>query len=117
MVGFNTKYFVYGVLQPYSSRDLRQLPSLDLLEEIHRALGFRLKLTDVAAATLNVRKSADGLEAVRMFRAGKIAELMDYCQHDVALTRDLWHFARENGHLLYERHGRLQRVAVRAGRA
>lgn len=44
-----------------------------------------------------------------------MAELMDYCQHDVALTRDLWQFARENGHLLYESHGRLERVAVRAG--
>ena len=117
VVGFNTKYFDYAVLQPYTSRDLRRLPSLDLMEEIHRELGFRLSLADLAEATLNARKSADGSEAVKMFRAGKTAELMDYCQHDVALTRDLWQFARENGHLLYERHGRLERVAVRAGRA
>ncbi len=117
VIGFNTKGFDYTVLQPYSSRDLRQLPSLDLLEQIHRALGFRVSLADVAAATLNARKSADGLEAVKMFRADKIDELMDYCEQDVALTRDLWQFARENGHLLYERHGRSERVAVRAGRA
>lgn len=117
VVGFNTKKFDYAVLQPYSSRDLRRLPSLDLMEEIHRELGFRLSLTDLAEATLKARKSADGLEAVKMFRAGKMDELMGYCQHDVALTRDLWQFAKENGHLLYERHGRLERVAVRAGRA
>ncbi len=117
VVGFNTKRFDYAVLQPYTGHDLSRLPSLDLLEEVHRALGFRVKLTDLAKATLNARKSADGLEAVRLFRAGKIAELTEYCQQDVALTRDLWHFARENGHLLYESHGKLKRVTVRAGRS
>lgn len=117
VVGFNTKDFDYAVLQPYTNRDLRGLPSLDLLEEIHRALGFRVSLSDVAAATLGARKSPDGIEAVRMFRAGKLAELADYCQQDVSLTRDLWHYASQNGHLLYERHGAVRRVAVNAGRA
>jgi len=116
VVGFNTKRFDYAVLQPYTSRDLGRLPSLDLLDEIHRARGSWVSLADVAAATLNARKSADGIEAVKMFRAGRLAELAEYCQQDVALTRDLWHFARENGHLLYERRGRVERVAVQAKR-
>ncbi|MBI3762832.1 MAG: helicase, partial [Chloroflexi bacterium] len=44
VVGFNIKRFDYTVLQPYTGVRLADLPTLDLLEHIHRALGFRLPL-------------------------------------------------------------------------
>lgn len=114
VVGFNLKGFDYIVLQPYTDRDLLQLPTMDLMEEVYRGLNFRFrpKLDDLAAATLNTRKSGDGFKAVEMFRAGDMPGLKKYCQEDVAITRDLWQFAKEHGYLLCGSHGGLRRVAV-----
>jgi DEAD/DEAH box helicase domain-containing protein len=113
VVGFNSKGFDYGVLQPYTKHALRSLPSLDMLEEVTRTLGHRLKLDTLGKATLNAAKSGDGLQAVQWYREGKVGQLLEYCQQDVALTRDLWEFGRKYGYLLYEdRQGKLMRVAV-----
>jgi DEAD/DEAH box helicase domain-containing protein len=102
VVGFNTLGFDYAVLQPYGLRPLAGLPSLDLLAEIKKTLGFRLKLDSLAQATLKAEKSADGLQAVAWFREGKLEQLLSYCQKDVEITHRLWAFGREFGYLLFE---------------
>ena len=56
-----------------------RLPQLDLLEEIHRSLGYRVKLDDVAQATIGMGKTGHGLQAVEFWKEGKIKELADYC--------------------------------------
>lgn len=114
IVGFNIMRFDYPVLSAYTDFDFAALPSLDILEQIYRRLGFRVSLDGLAAATLNSRKSASGLDAIRWFREGEWQKLIDYCREDVLLTRDLYEFGRENGYLLYfdRRRGRKQRVPV-----
>ncbi len=113
VVGFNNKNFDNAVMAAYpGGAHLAALPTLDLLEEVSRNLGRRLKLDSLAQATLGTPKSADGLMAVKWWREGRLKELLDYCQMDVALTRDLWEFGRKYGYLLYEEKRGLMRLPV-----
>lgn len=101
VVGFNIKRFDYSVLGAYTSRDLKELNTFDILEDIHQRLGFRLGLDHLAKETLGSGKSADGLQAVAWFREGEMVKLTDYCRQDVATTRDLFQFGLDHGHLIY----------------
>jgi len=113
VVGFNVLSFDYVVLTAYTDHPLRKLPTVDMLDDIYRTLGFRLSLDALATATLGVGKSADGLQAIRWWRQGKMQELFDYCQQDVEVTRQLYEFGRQNKYLHYlDRRGRMRRVAV-----
>ncbi len=103
VVGFNVKRFDYAVLSAYTAEDLGRLPTLDLLEEVHRHLRFRLSLQALGEATLNAGKSADGLQAVEWWRAGELEKLTSYCQKDVELTRELFLYGQKHGYLLYRR--------------
>jgi len=101
VIGFNSKRFDYKVLTGYSRFDFWRLPGYDILESVKNRLGYRLSLDHLAEATLGARKSASGLDALRWWRQGRIEKIIDYCQMDVRLTRDLYLFARENGYLMY----------------
>lgn len=101
VVGFNNRRFDYQVLTGYTQRDLHQLPTLDLLEEIHNRLGYRLSLNRLVEETLGCKKTADGLQALAWYQEGKLLEIADYCREDVKLTRDLFLYAVENSHLLF----------------
>jgi DEAD/DEAH box helicase domain-containing protein len=101
IIGFNIKKFDYTVLNAYTNGDLKALPTFDILEDIHKRLGFRLSLDHLATETLDQGKTAHGLQAVEWFRKGEMEKLVDYCRSDVAITRDLFQFGLENGHLIY----------------
>ena len=114
VVGYNLLRFDYEVLRRYTADALKDLPTVDMLDVIHRSLGFRLKLDDVAAATLGEGKSADGLQAVRWFRQGEIDKVIDYCRRDVEVTWRVYDFGRQNGYIHYrDRSWRVRRVPVR----
>jgi len=114
VVGFNVRRFDYAVLQPYTSRRLADIPTVDVLEHVEQTLGFRLPLDALARGTLGATKSASGREAVQWFREGRLEELFDYCQQDVAVTRGLYEYGLANKHLRYvDRYGRVKRVPVR----
>ena len=102
IVGFNIRKFDYSVLSAYSNRDLLSLPTFDILEDVHRRLGFRLALDHLAKETLGRGKTAHGLQAVEWFRQGEMEKLTEYCRQDVAVTRDLFQYGLENGHLIYK---------------
>ncbi|MBI5523686.1 MAG: DEAD/DEAH box helicase [Desulfarculus sp.] len=110
VVGFNIKRFDYTVLSAYTQHDLLRLPTLDILEDVHSHLNYRLSLQSLASATLGAEKSADGLQAVAWWRAGDMDKLTRYCQQDVELTLGLARFGQEHGHLLFDRkdQGRLR---------
>jgi len=101
VIGFNSKRFDYNVLRGYTDFDFKRLPSLDILEEVHHHLGYRLSLDNLASATLGSRKSADGLQALKWWKQKRMRELLDYCRQDVEITRDLYLYGRENGYLLF----------------
>jgi DEAD/DEAH box helicase domain-containing protein len=102
VVGFNVKRFDYEVLRAYTDADFSKIPTLDMLEEIHRRLGFRLSLGHLATATLGVSKSGDGLQSLRWFREGRLDLVEKYCVKDVEITRDLYEMGRKRGYLIYE---------------
>ncbi len=113
VVGFNILAFDYPVLQPYTQVPLSELPSVDMLAIIARQLGFRVGLDALAAATLGERKSADGLQAVRWWRAGRIEEIFRYCEKDVDVTRRLYEFGRQHHYVeFYDKQYKLRRVPV-----
>jgi DEAD/DEAH box helicase domain-containing protein len=102
IIGFNNKRFDNQVLSAYSDINLHEHASLDLLEEIHTRLGYRLSLGRLAEQTLGAAKSADGLQALKWYKEGKIKEIVYYCKKDVEITRDLLLFGLENGFLLFK---------------
>jgi DEAD/DEAH box helicase domain-containing protein len=113
VIGFNVKRFDYQVLQPYTTVRLKDLPTLDILEEVHLTLGHRLSLGHLAERTLGEAKTGDGLLALELFAAGKWEELASYCRQDVKLTHRLFEFGVLNGYLLYQhRQGALVRLPV-----
>lgn len=102
VIGFNTKFFDYTVLQPYMKElDLKTLPSCDLMEEVTNVLGHRLSLDSIADATLGEKKSGHGLDAIRYYREGNMEALKKYCLDDVRLTRDVFEYGKKHGKILY----------------
>ncbi len=105
VVGFNVKGFDYRVLRGYSERDFGSLPTFDLLEAIHRRVGFRLPLAHLATENLGATKSADGLQSLRWWKQGRVDEIEAYCRKDVELLRDLFEHACRARHLLFRTKG------------
>ncbi|HVU26380.1 MAG TPA: ribonuclease H-like domain-containing protein [Verrucomicrobiae bacterium] len=87
VVGFNNLRFDYEVLHGYTSFDLTQLPTLDLMVDLQNKLNHRLSLDSIATATFGVEKTAEGLQAIRWFKDGKFLEIAEYCCYDVKLTK------------------------------
>lgn len=101
VIGYNSRYFDMPVLNNYYPGDLSRIPQLDILEEIKKVLGFRLKLNDLAEATLGIQKSGNGLQAVEWFKAGEWDKIEKYCQDDVKITRDIYEYGKKNRQLFY----------------
>ena len=113
VVGFNNLRFDYEVLHGYTSMDLTQLPTLDMLVELTGTLNHRLSLDSIATATFGVEKTAEGLQAIRWYKEGKLAEIAEYCCYDVKITKLVHEYGRQNKQLFYEnRFGKKLNVAV-----
>ena len=114
VIGFNQVRFDYEVLHGYTSMDLRQLPSLDMLVELQNTLSHRLSLDSIATATFGVEKTAEGLQAIKWFQEGKLLEIAEYCCYDVKLTRLVHEYGVTNKQLHYHnRFGKKLTVPVR----
>lgn len=96
VVGYNIRGFDYEVLRAYTEENLQKLPTLDLMFDLEERLGFRPKLDSVVSATLGDGKIADGLQALEWWRLGEIDKIIEYCQEDVRVTRDLYDFGKRH---------------------
>lgn len=113
IIGYNSIGFDMPVLNNYYAGDLLKLPQLDILKEIEKSLGYRIKLDDVAAATIGTGKSSHGLQAVAWWKEGKIDEIREYCQQDVKITKEVYEFGLKNGYVLFDnRAGERQLIPV-----
>lgn len=103
VIGFNLHGFDYQVLQPYAP-DIRfaSIPTLDLMFDLQKILGFRLSLDTIASASLGQGKTADGIQSVAWFRGGELDKVAEYCKADVDVTRRVYEFGRDNGHVFYK---------------
>ena len=101
VVGFNNLRFDYEVLHGYTALDLRQIPTLDILVELQKTLQHRLSLDAIAAATLGVAKTSDGMQAIRWFQEGKLLQIAEYCCYDVKITRLVHEYGAARKQLYY----------------
>lgn len=105
VIGYNLINFDYHVLMGYTTHDLPYLlPTLDLLVDVEKAAGRRLKLESVAQGTLGVGKVAEGLDAIRWWREGKMHQIAEYCCFDVKVTRMVHEYGATHGELFYDDH-------------
>ena len=113
VVGFNHLRFDYEVLHYYTVFDLTQLPTLDMLVELQKKLSHRVSLDAIATATLGVEKTAEGLQAIRWFREGRLLEIAEYCCFDVKITRLVHEYGAAHQQLHYkDRFGKKLTVPV-----
>ncbi len=113
VIGYNLFGFDYPCMQSYYTGDLMKIPTVDIMVEIEKRIGFRVKLDDVAHATLGVGKSGHGLQAVEFWRKGEIDKLRDYCLQDVRITRDVYEHALQHQNVSYfDRMGQKQVVPM-----
>jgi DEAD/DEAH box helicase domain-containing protein len=102
IVGYNSEHFDIPILGRYYTGDLTKIKSVDLLKEVKNVLGRRLKLDNLAEATLGKKKSGDGLEAQKWWDQGLFDKVRDYCLDDVRITNELYEYAKKNGKLKYK---------------
>lgn len=113
VVGYNHIGFDYPVLSYYTALDFSVLPTLDLMADLKKRMGTRLKLDNVAHATLKIGKSAEGLQAITWFHEGEFAQIALYCKEDVRITRDVHLFGCENKFVYYhDKKNQLKKIAV-----
>ncbi len=113
VVGFNVVGFDYQVLRGYVDIPFESVRTLDLMVDLQGKLGFRPKLESVVQASLQVGKSADGLQALSWYREGRLDLIEQYCRDDVQLTRDVYLYGRRNRYVLVSRYGKTpHKVAV-----
>lgn len=102
LIGYNSEHFDLPILNRYYPGDLTVFPHLDLLKAIKDSLGRRLRLNDVAEATLDITKSADGLQAMKWWKEGRVDEIKKYCEQDVKVTKEMYEFGKNNKQLFYK---------------
>lgn len=103
IIGYNSEHFDLPILMNYYLGDLTKIPHLDIMKVVKENLGIRLKLDDLAQATLDdVKKSADGMQAIRWWKEGKMDEIKKYCEQDVNITKMIYEFGRDNRQLFYK---------------
>lgn len=102
LIGFNSDTFDIPLLNRYYPGDLTHIRSLDLLSEVAKVLGRRIRLQSLAEATLGKGKKGDGLKAAEWWKEGKKEKVREYCIEDVRLTRELYEYAIQHGVLKYK---------------
>lgn len=102
VIGYNVRQFDLAVLQPYFNFPMSDVPVLDILEEVEKVFGHRIRLDAIAQATLGVGKTGSGYNAINLWRQGKVEELKAYCLNDVKLTKEIYDYASANGKLKFQ---------------
>jgi DEAD/DEAH box helicase domain-containing protein len=100
IITFNGNRFDLEVLRAYGPVDGLRQRSFDVLEELHKVLGHRVKLDQLAKETLGSQKTGDGTQAVGWWRAGEKARVAAYCEQDVAILRDVVEHGRAKGYVV-----------------
>ena len=113
LIGYNSDHFDIPLLNKYYPGDLTRIKSLDIMVEVQKAMGRRLKLDTLAEGTLNDKKlEGKGGQSLVWWRNGEVEKVREYCIKDVKLTRDLFDYAMKNGLLKYKELGKLREVKL-----
>jgi len=95
IVGFSSNRYDVPVLNGYFQHlridcELWKKERIDLLEEIELATGERISLSRLAEANLGEKKEHHGIEAIQLYKEGKMDELKEYCLNDVRITKEIY---------------------------
>lgn len=112
LVGYNSEHFDVPLLNKYYPGELSRIRGLDLMKEIQSVLGRRLKLDAVAEGTLGMKKSGDGMQSIRWWRAGEVERVREYCLKDVELTKKIFDYALKTGTIKYRELGKTHEVKL-----
>ena len=113
VVGFNILSFDYEVLSYYNDFNPSVLKSIDIMEYIRKGIDKRMKLDNLAQATLGTQKLSSGIKAIEMFRNGEYYDLIAYCHRDVCITKELYEYGLKKRYILYnDRYGMKRRIPV-----
>jgi uncharacterized protein YprB with RNaseH-like and TPR domain len=111
-ITFNGDHFDIPLLNKYYSGDLLKIKSLDLLKEMQKSAGRRMKLDQIAEGTLGVNKSGHGLDAIKWWRDGEVEKVKKYCLDDVRITKDLYEYALRESRLIFKEGPNLNEVKL-----
>jgi DEAD/DEAH box helicase domain-containing protein len=120
LVGYNSDHFDIPLLNKYYEGDprsksgagLSKIKSIDLMSEIRKSIGRRIKLDDIVSATLGESKSSHGLQAIIWWRNGEKDKVVEYCKQDVNVTRKLYDYIKENGFCYYIKDGKKTKIDI-----
>lgn len=102
VIGYNLNGFDYNVLNNYAPFDLFTLPTLDMMDEVYKFLGWRTKLDDLAKSCLGIGKSGNGLDAVRFWKNQELEKLAEYCKQDVKVTKEVYEYGVKNNFVSFD---------------
>ena len=100
IIGFSINRFDLPILNKHLNINLNTIENIDILDDIETKLGHRVGLDWLAQTNLKIGKTGHGLEAIKLYKEGKLEELKNYCLQDVKLTKDLYELGKKQGHLL-----------------
>lgn len=112
LVGYNSDHFDIPLLNKYYPGNLTRIKSLDLMKEIQAVAGRRLRLDAVAEGTLGEKKSGDGAQSLKWWRAGEIEKVRAYCMKDVEITKKIFEYALRNSGVKYRELGKTREVKM-----
>jgi DEAD/DEAH box helicase domain-containing protein len=114
VIGYNLIDFDYEVLKAYNCRikQLLNIKTVDILQNIKSILGFRIKLDDLAKMTLGKQKEGNGLGSVYWWKKGDYRKVEEYCKQDVCLTKELFDYGRKYGLIYYSKNGIKQKLNI-----
>ncbi|MEP0821464.1 MAG: ribonuclease H-like domain-containing protein [Ignavibacterium sp.] len=101
IISFNGDGFDAKVLSYYGDVAGIYQRSFDLLKDLRNRLGHRLSLDSIAKATLQVGKTANGLQSLQWWKEGRIDLITAYCEQDVKVLVDVVRYARTYGYVRY----------------
>ena len=103
VVTYNGIRFDNIVLSHYSNRSIRDLKSVDMYLDIKDSLGRKrgVSLDNVSKATLGDvgGKNANPLDVFDWYKNGEWEKLIRYCSNDVRITKGVYDYGKENGHV------------------
>ena len=111
-ITFNGDHFDIPLLDKYYPGDLFKIKSVDLLKEMQKSAGRRMKLDQIAEGTFGTNKSGGGLDAVKWWRDGEVEKVKKYCLDDVRITKDVYEYALKNNKLIFKEGGNLNEVKL-----
>jgi hypothetical protein len=72
----------------------------DILKEIENKRGHKIGLNELAQANIGAGKNGSGLEAIELYKEGRIEELKKYCLNDVKITKELYELILKQDYLI-----------------